>query len=315
MALKKGSNLTAIWNDYDLTNKAFNAFAHVRDLLQDAFPRIHIPRCPQATAFRMPDDPWGTTNRERLPNSHRQIGAAFEMDRILPIPQPLREALISLYFDPDTAHEAKNDEDNKACLIRIYLGQNEHIPKQVYDSLRNFPLWYDMLESLDFNMELVAAEMAIALAVLHWEAGIDGMDLEYILGSARATAERRLRRVADPHEEPHSVIDELVFTQRSIHLWVLDFDKCKRFEPSIQSVTQNLVPAFLGNDSYYPRPDIDQDLWVRFGNTYRKASRVILENKKADRITKRLPQHFLDSVVSKIKETADWDPGKDILFG
>ena len=102
MALKKGRNFTAIWNDYNLTNKAFNAFAHVRDLLQDAFPQIHIPRCPQATKFHMPDHPWWTTDRERLPDSHRQIGPAFELDRILPIPQPLPEALISLYFDPDT---------------------------------------------------------------------------------------------------------------------------------------------------------------------------------------------------------------------
>ncbi|CAL8580588.1 hypothetical protein XPA_006310 [Xanthoria parietina] len=235
---------------------------------------------PRASQFFLPDSDFWHTYLDSFPPSHRKVGAVIEMDRILPLPRRIREGLIDRYFDEDAAEDAKNNEANRACLMSVQL----------------------------------ADEMAIGLAVLHWKAGVDAMDMEFVLGSAGITTEKGLPRRPDPDEEPYN-ITEPDSAQRAIHMWVLDFDKSTRFERTLQNVVQKLVPASLGNDPYYPRPDVDRDLWTRFGETYRKASRVILESKKADRAMMKLPLQFLKAVEKKIEEHADWDPEKDIDFG
>lgn len=111
---------------------------------------------------------------------------------------PIREALIELYFDDnEEIHEkTKNDVNNKDCLVRIYLGENE-TPKQTtgcYDSLRNFPMRLNMVEDIRLDKFALGTEMAIALAVIHWQARIDGMDIEFVLGSAAATRYERRRK-------------------------------------------------------------------------------------------------------------------------
>lgn len=314
MALKKGGNVKALWNDFCLTNKVYTAFLKVKVLLQDTFPTNTIPRSPRASQFFLPGSGFWDTCLNRFPASHRKVGAAIEMDRILPLPRRIRDGLIDRYFDEDAAEDAKNNEANRACLVRVYLGENESNTLHAYDSLLNFPLRLNMMRDLKLDVLQLADEMAIGLAVLHWKAGVDAMDVEFVLGSACTRTEKGLPRRPDPDEEPYE-ITEPDSAQRAVHMWVLDFDKSTRFERTLQNVVQKLVPAFLGNDPYYPRPDVDRDLWTRFGYTYRKASRVILERKKADGATMKLPLQFLKAVESKIEEHADWDPEKDISFG
>ena len=66
-----------------------------------------------------------------------------------------------MYFDKDEEiqQEAKDDPDNKDCLVRIYLGERESIRQQSesYDTLRNFPLRLNMMEDLE-NRSLAAGE-------------------------------------------------------------------------------------------------------------------------------------------------------------
>ena len=313
-AIKKGSDVHSMWNDFRLTNSVHNAFAEVRNLLQDTFPNNTIPRVPGCTGFYIPDHDFWQDNLQRFPSDHQQVGAAFTVQRILPLPKRTRDALIELYFDDEVMDEAKNDRENSACLVRVYLGENESNP--FYDSLLNFPLRLNMIEDLEdlkLDIEALADEMAIALAVIRFQAEIDAMDTEFVLGSARATpAEMRTPELRDDNE-PHSV-EELEFKQRPIHLWVLDFDKAKRIIPAPENI-DHLVAAFLGNDPYYPRPDVDRDLWIRFRNTYTKVSCAILERKQAGEAAMRLPQLFLDAVEAKIEEHKDWDLEQNIVLG
>lgn len=62
---------------------------------------------------------------------------------------------------------------------------------------------------------------------------------------------------------------------RSTHVWVLDFDKATTIDFTANDVDKKLVPAFLGNDPYYPRPDVDEELWEEFSRVYLRASQVI----------------------------------------
>ena len=312
-AIKKGKDIKAIWNDFCLTNAVHNAISNTRDLMQTSFPEKTIPKTPFCSLFRTPNSTnYWETNVAKFPTSHREPGTLFQVDRIMPVPQPVRESLIEQYFEEEDADDAKSDEDNKDCLIRIYLGENQS-GNQTYDSLRNFPLRLNMIEELGLDKTVLADEMAIGLAICHWQAQVDAMDAEFVLGSAQTTPLER-RQVYELDDEPHDV-DELDFTTRPIHIWLLDFDKSTRFELTPEHVEKYLVPAFLGNDPYYPRPDVDADLWTHFKETYIKASRLVLRNKRVKGSIHKLPELFVDKVVAKIEEHKDWNVEDNIVFG
>ncbi|MCJ1235718.1 hypothetical protein MMC14_003689 [Varicellaria rhodocarpa] len=144
--------------------------------------------------------------------------------------------------------------------------------------------------------------MAIDLAIIHWQAQIDSMDMEFVLGS---TTTKMVGRVAHVMDTPPQEVCRPNFPNRSIHLWILDFDKATPFEFTKSDVDTRPVPAFLDNDPYYPRPDVDEDLWEEFSNTYLQASMLILGSKRENAPTMELPQRFLDKVVEMIREHED----------
>lgn len=315
-ACKKGADTTAMWQDFCLTNKVYNAILKTYVLLRDSFDPDTIPRTPKCHEFVLPDQkPWWEENMKWFPTSHKQEGALFTVDRILPLPQSIREQLIMKYFDEDQEiqDEAKNDEENQHCLVRIYLGQNENLGQQksTYDSLRNFPMHLNMLKEVDMDVSELATGMAIGLAILHWEAQVDAMDTEFVLGSAPSTEPTQAQAYVG-EGLPRPV--QLNFARRSIHLWMLDFDKASRIKLITSDVDKKLVPAFLGNDPYYPRPDVDEDLWDDFCSVYLKTSTLILQNNKADEWVLTLPKRFLEKVVELIKEHEGWNPDDNILF-
>ena len=278
-------------------------------------------------------------NLDRFPAAYREIGAVMKVDRILPLPQAAREALIDLYFEDckDVREAAKTDEENEHCLVRIYLGERETEEQEAgcYDSLRNFPMRLNMIEDLGLEKSVLATEMAIALAVIHWQAQVDAMDVEYVLGSAPAMSSNRRRvpttrdstRVApDPGVLPRLLLPAplltepcevhgLNFTTRPVHMWVLDFDKASSIQLTPNDVDKKLVPAFLGNDPYYPRPDVDEELWEIFNSVYLRASSLILDNRKERGRAMRLPKRFVTKVAATIKAHESWNPEEHIVFG
>ncbi|KAG8527352.1 uncharacterized protein KY384_007504 [Bacidia gigantensis] len=330
LAFKKGTNAAGIWQDFCLTNEVHNANRDVRTLMQQLFPAATIPKTPLCYEFHLADedDFWlgapdsvGTSDRKehssgylhRFPESHRTRQPLFTVDRILPLPQPVREALIDAFFDEEVQHEATSDPDNEDCLARVYLGERE-TPTDDYDTLRNFPLKLNMIEDIDVDIPELAVEMAIGLATIHWQAKVDGMDTEFVLGSSATWDTDRPRGYSDSSQPPHKVkfVD---FKRRAIHLWMLDFDKASRIKLTEQDVKTKLVPAFLGNDPYYPRPDVDEDLWNDFRGAYLKASHAILQNQRVEKKVLALPKLFVEEVQSVIKENEDWNEEDNIVFG
>ncbi|KAK2811651.1 hypothetical protein FQN50_001993 [Emmonsiellopsis sp. PD_5] len=63
------------------------------------------------------------------------------------------------------------------CPKDLLLG---HIGKGTWrNSLRNFELYLDVANDLNLDMQLVMKEMAVSLAIIHWQAKCDGMDPEW----------------------------------------------------------------------------------------------------------------------------------------
>lgn len=88
---------------------------------------------------------------------------------------------------------------------------------------------WSIIEDLGLDKLALGKEMAIALAVVYWQAPIDAMDVEFVLGSAAATlSERRRAYDTDPGFgvfPPPCDVDWPDFNKRSISIWGLDFDK------------------------------------------------------------------------------------------
>ncbi len=151
LAYKKGTIEDSIWRDYCYTNRVDSPkvrtlrfrsaetkdFLMLAPYLQDvqtvmrkAFPDNKIPQTPLCYEFsEAENDDFWSENLRRLPKEHRTKQPIFLVDRIPPLPQAAREALIDLYFDcNDTIQkEAKTSQDNKDCLIRVYLGERESL--------------------------------------------------------------------------------------------------------------------------------------------------------------------------------------------
>ena len=319
LAFKKGTTEADIWRDFCLTNKVHNAIAEVAWwMMEKHFPNQTFPRTPSCHEFHKADDEefWSAT-LPRFPTEYRTKQALFEVDRILPLPQPTREALISQYFDQDPIiqQEAKDDKDNKDCLVRVYLGERESLAQQdgVYDSLRNFPMRLNMLEDLDLEVTDLANGMALALATLHWQAQVDGMDVEFVLGTSATWDDLQPKRFDNVSAGPKN-IRKLNFKRRENNIYMLDFDKASEIELTLNDINTKLVPAFLGNDPYYPMPNVDEALWHEFAATYMKASGLILRNRGMEQEILELPGRFLEQVEKRVKENEEWDAGDNIVF-
>ena len=319
LALKKSSNVTALWNDFGLTNTVYNSLLDTQAVLQQVFPDRTIPRTPKCHEFFLQSSAsWWEANLDRFPQEHRTPAAVFSVDRILPLPEVTRNAMIDMYFSEEDGvqEEARNSLENKHCLVRLYLGENETDEEQSgsYDSLLNFPLKLNMMEDLELAVEDLAVEMAIGLAVIHWQARIDGMDTEFVLGSSAERPRERFKGVTTRGRPPQEIHDA-DFKSRSTHLWLLDFDKASEISFTKEDVDKKLVPAFLGNDPYFPRPDVDMDLWTAFSGAYLTASSTVLKAQKVKQPILKLPQRFLEKVVEMIESMKGWNPEEDITFG
>ena len=318
LAYKKGTSEEGIWGDFCRTNKVHKAVRDVRDMMHKAFPKSILPKTPMCHAYHpASDDEFWSANLQLFPEDHRTKQPLFMVDKILPLPRKIREDLIKLYFDQDEAvqKEAQENEENKDCLVRVYLGErtSHSHQSQEYDTLRNFPLRLDMMEELNLDVSQLATEMAIGLATLHWEACVDGMDTEFVIGSSATWDVERPEPYDDEDSPPH-LVKAINLKRRALHLWMLDFDKATKIKLTEHDVDKKLVPAFLGNDPYYPRPQVDEELWDEFCNVYLEASEVILRGKKVKKGVKGLPQRFLNEVVRVSREHEGWNEEDNIVF-
>ena len=138
-------------------------------------------------------------------------------------------------------------------------------------------------------------------------------DVEFVLGSSATWDKNQPVLFQDLSAVPHTV-KATTFKRRPVHLWILDFDKASEISLTTDDIDAKLVPAFLGNDPYYPMPHVDTELWEEFSRTYIKASEVILQGKKVDEGVMALPKRFLDQVVKRAEETKAWDKENNIVF-
>ncbi|KAM7195473.1 Zinc finger domain containing protein [Rhypophila sp. PSN 637] len=251
----------------------------------------------------------GTGASSRYLTFHLPSEALFT-EHIPPLSKPIREALIDLYCAPAKQASVRADPANQDCLLRVYLGRRRPRdengqPKVVANfGLRNYNLHLDQMLELGLDVHLFAQMMGAALADIHWGAGVDAFDVEFMLGGRRIIAGLYANN------------------DRAADLWLLDFNLCSRFnldellgdrhEQKLDGLVEQLVHAFFANDPYYPRPRTqdekgcevgDISLWQAFAKAYLGRAEEILQarHRPAYEDLRRLPERFITRCVEKQK--------------
>ncbi|KFA81715.1 hypothetical protein S40288_11751 [Stachybotrys chartarum IBT 40288] len=229
---------------------------------------------------------------------------ALLSERVFPVPLPVREALVDTLC-PKVIRKRKQDflarPENKSCLIRIYLGRRQITKPETNVQnlkLRNFPLHVNEMEDMSLDTSHFACVMAQTLAILHWKAGIDGNDIEFILGSS--PMQMRGPSYGEIVGKDMWAVAELYhfdFGHRSTSIWVIDFNQCARFEENDAGLKQ-IVDAFFWNDPYYPRPNLENDkdmeLWAVFRKQYLDVSTMLTESV--------MPEEFITRIEARNKK-------------
>lgn len=141
---------------------------------------------------------------------------AFGLDRIPPVPSVTVEAPLRAYFPDALIQAALLEDKGYVCLTRPCLGRRRTAreKRDGEETLWNFSLYLDQVLSIIglSGVQHIAREMAIGLAVLHWSALADGMDVEFVFGGT---------------SDSHSTF-ELKKSKRKTQLCLLDFDKAAK---------------------------------------------------------------------------------------
>jgi hypothetical protein len=255
---------------------------------------------PALRGWLVPTDAIWEGFSSRLPFDYSYERFALMSQYIMPIPEPCREALVDIFCPK---HLRKNipqilaNQQNKNCLIRIYLGRRDPKSRASISQLKlyNFPMLVNDMEELGMNTQRLAGVMADALAILHWTAHLDANDVEFVFGSSPArdtsTFNANDIRNASPWTSEQGLAD---FQRRFVHMWLLDFNECHEFEENPEGL-KLICNGFWFNDPYYPRPGSDNvddiELWAIFRDRYLQSSGLLT--------TSSMPGRFIAAVEAE----------------
>ncbi|KAI1880167.1 hypothetical protein JX265_001788 [Neoarthrinium moseri] len=278
----------SLHNDFTMHKIILQAYEECPDQIRDCFL---IPKCYDFIPATYSG--WDATNViKRFPENYLPCNTLITQ-RIPPIPKNGRDVLINKYCSPPLADNISADVKNSDCLVRPYLGRRkfgQRESKVHFFSLRNYPLHIDQMSDLDLDPPQYATGMAKALAFMHWSAGVDANDVEFVLAPAPRPATPRF------HSQQLG----------SHNLWILDFDCCRRMRMDQDGVMQ-AAQAFLRNDPFYPRPGRenteDKELWNHFRNTFLEVSSFILQT--GNKPYEELPLLLMDTIESLVQKRTD----------
>ncbi|KAK2011661.1 hypothetical protein LZ32DRAFT_629411 [Colletotrichum eremochloae] len=259
--------------------------------------RINLPRCEGFLSHE--DEATWSQILPRLPKTYTSCNALIS-EKIPPLPREVRKFLSERLNIGENPDEVADDANNAHCLARPYLGRRKHRrtitdeskPRRLrFYSLRNLPLHADQMEDLGLDLESYALVMADTLAFLHWSAGVDANDVEFVLAQGRPDAKPEA-------EAPSSASADFQTTALGSHsMWILDFDCCRKMTMDEAGIKQ-ACKSFWRNDPYYPRPGSDskndQRLWDAFQGRFLETSGRLLEGESE--AVRQLPQRLVELI-------------------
>ncbi|KAK5700078.1 hypothetical protein LTR97_006213 [Elasticomyces elasticus] len=149
------------------------------------FPSDIDLRIPLLKGYINKHDSWWNRHHTWLPPGLRQD--VLQMERIMPLPEPVRELLIEKYCPELVKGAARQAPANRECLARVYVGRRRVPrlrPSRMFN-MRNYGLCLDQMEELGIDPMPFVVTMAKATAFMHWRMNSDARDIEFVLGCSR----------------------------------------------------------------------------------------------------------------------------------
>jgi hypothetical protein len=199
----------------------------------------------------------------------------YTMRRLLPIPPALAANIQSSFFP-----ESHRGGDPPAFIARIYLGRKlRQDGGGRFHSHANFPLDEARLQQLscEYSATTLARAMARTLACMHYLAGVDGRDIEFVLGGDTDNPLQKARCL------------------------VIDFNQVRRLQD--EKIVEQIVSAIVDNDPYVPRPNVSSaEVWDAFCATYVEDARErgsARHGEIAAAVLKQLAEHWTSASVDQ----------------
>ncbi|KAF8903877.1 hypothetical protein CPB84DRAFT_1773605 [Gymnopilus junonius] len=168
--------------------------------------------------------------------------ACYVMDRASPLPLRIAQVVLAKFY----SDRARASDAPVPLMCRLYFGKE--LRPSAFVNSNNFPIdvtRYDALrlERQDelMSKEEVASGMGEMLSGIHWNAGYDARDIEFVMAGSPEAA--------------------------TVRLYVIDFNQMRPFDKSSGDVAE-LADAFFSNDPYYPRPAQNAPLYIAFKEMY-----------------------------------------------
>lgn len=296
-----------LWNDW----LQHQRIIQVMEKYHADAPSILIP---QPLGYLTEDDT--TKFIERHPGLKRAAETSYKVklpaqiliaERIPLLPEEARTALVNVFCHVELRQKVLDTPTNKDCLVRVYLGAENHKAlSPLFFTLRNLCLYQNHFEFLQLDVKPMAIAMARTLAIIHWAAGCDGRDIEFVLGSKRG----RRRYDVDELEHleiPTSIIPDNFgcldhYCPSHTQLYCLDFNQVSRIKFD-KTGAEAAAIAFFENDPYYLRPHQGtlalDETWDLFASAYLDMAEKILGSR--DQQIRSLPLFFLITVSALVR--------------
>jgi hypothetical protein len=329
VAYKVGRDKDALWNDIQLTARVHGSFEEAKTAVDDE-RNVSLPRVPGIKGWM-----------NRIEHAGLLEGGVPADSLIPTTPRESRQALLSRFNFTASKAEVLTDPENDFCLIRPYLGLASRVGEALCraDNLWNFSLTLEDSLTFDLGEDVreLARKMARGLATIHWHAGIDGMDIEFVLGEAHGWDNAQMELTDMKDDEPfltptadHLTLDVQSPFQhtmpapnaRRTQLYVLDFDKAFRLSFDRPDVAiRRLATAVTCNDPYSPNPAAEnkneKQLWETFKRAYLRAAHTMSDGlaRQYGEQARWWPETFLREWEEKAMEPAEGRDGSFIEFG
>ncbi|KPM37948.1 hypothetical protein AK830_g8649 [Neonectria ditissima] len=257
--------------------KELTMHTHVHNKIKALWPEVRQyighPRLPRPRVPR----PAAAVSQRRLLGTTSAVDGLM-MEYIEPLHHQQRRSLIKKYLDPrlyDTTLELPGFSEMR---LDVHLGEMSSSSNRQMGRLQNRPAYFDQLWTECFDcIPSWAGMMGAALAVLHWDCGLDGRGVKFQLG---------------------------LFQSRS-QIWMADFGDCALIQRTPAFVESSLVEAIMENPAW-PRPatapslsgipdpdDVLPRTWETFRRIYLSTSMYLLFRGSAHVVDVNLPSQFI----------------------
>ncbi|KAK4203272.1 hypothetical protein QBC40DRAFT_219558 [Triangularia verruculosa] len=236
---------------------------------------VHVPEV-HNIVFDSDKNFWDAGMLDRFPQGYRVKGTVVRMERILPLPKVIRKAFIHQFYPAESGQQTEqisqvlSRPENKHCLARVYLGREVGpVGKADSFSLRNFPLYLKAMKEFGLDVSGLASAMGKAFAIMHWGAGVNGDDVEFVLGTSAVKEQ---------------LGDSFDFQHRAVGFYLLDFGQCDRVnleEDDADEVYQAFKGAMVMGDNqlFIPHYEKSREIFAAFKQGYLLAGQSVIEKR------------------------------------